>query len=91
MNLIISFVCCISLLATTQSILNCSQRILLSLDDSFLNALRKIKSDGDLCKISADGNELGPYQISKEIYDDAVRVNPTLRTKGLKCEMLLAS
>ena len=58
----------------------CSIKILEKLNDNFFNALRKEESDGDMCKIDAD--KLGPYQISEEYYEDAVRANQTLKTGG---------
>ena len=33
------------------------------------NALRKVESNGDLCKIQ--GDKLGPYQISEQYYKDS--------------------
>ena len=61
----------------------CSRR-LLQLSDNFYDALRKVKSGGDLCKIGANGNltELGPYQISEEYYNEAVEFDPGLGTGG---------
>ena len=59
----------------------------LQLNDDFFDALRKVESDGDLCKVSVDaGNnstELGPYQISEEYYDEAVVFDPRLKTGGI--------
>ena len=79
--LIILFLCC-KVLRTTAQFSNCSNRILAQLNDGFFDALRKMVSDGDLCKVSADGNKLGPYQISEEFYNDALDFDPTL-TEGL--------
>ena len=78
--LIILFLCC-KVLRTTTQYDDCS-RILNKLDDDFFDALRKMVSDGDFCKVNADANELGPYQISEEFYNDAVDFDPTLRTGG---------
>ena len=58
----------------------CRSAILEKLDDDFFGALRKVESDGDICKISDD--KLGPYQISEEYYNDAVADNEELKTGG---------
>ena len=60
----------------------CRRAILEKLDDNFFGALRKVESDGDICKISDDNNKLGPYQISEEYYNDAVADNEELKTGG---------
>ena len=49
-------------------------------DDRFLDVLRDVESEGDTCKIS--GSKIGPYQISKEYYDEAVEFNEDLTTSG---------
>ena len=68
---------------------DCSQTLWLKLllSDNFFDALHKVESGGDLCKIGADGNltELGPYQISEEYYNEAVEFDPGLRTGGNWC------
>ena len=46
----------------------------------FLDALRKVESDGNLCNIGEYG--IGPYQISEQYYNQAVRYNPQLRNGG---------
>ena len=64
------------------------------LNDDFFDALRKVESDGDLCKVSVEvsvnvssnstsnSTELGPYQISEEYYNEAVEFDPRLKTGG---------
>ena len=89
MKLLLVLLLCCEVLYTVnaQYRAQCSGRILSTLTDRFFDALRKVESDGDLCKISADGNEssteLGPYQISEDYYDEAVDFNPTLKSEGL--------
>ena len=58
----------------------CRRHILEKLNDDFFGALRKVESNGDICKISDD--KLGPYQISEEYYNDAVADNEELKTGG---------
>ena len=60
---------------------NQCRKILMLLTDDFLAALRKVESEGDICKMSAD--KLGPYQISEGYYNDAVEANQALRTGGV--------
>ena len=60
----------------------CTRAILDRLDDDFFGALRKVESDGNICKMSDDNNKLGPYQISEEYYNDAVADNEELKTGG---------
>lgn len=55
-------------------------KIFEKLDGDFFNALRKVESEGDICKLSAD--KLGPYQISEEYYNEAVEDNAELKTRG---------
>ena len=56
------------------------------LNDDFFDALRKVESDGDFCKVTVDARsnstKLGPYQISEEYYNDAVEFDPRLKTGG---------
>ena len=73
---------CCNVLGTSAQYSDCT-KILEKLNDAFFDPLRKVESDGDLCKVGADGNELGPYQISEEYYDEAVEFDPTLGTGGL--------
>ena len=61
--------------------LECGERILGTLDEKFFDALRKVESDGDVCKMSA--TKLGPYQISEAYYDEAVEDNQELKTGGI--------
>ena len=51
-------------------------------DDRFLDILRNIESEGDLCKINITGSKIGPYQISKAYYDDALDFNEDLERPG---------
>ena len=51
--------------------------------EKFFNVLRKIESEGDICKLSTE--KLGPYQISKEYYEDAVSSNSQLKSGGKHC------
>ena len=57
------------------------KKIFVSLNKKFFNALRKIESEGDICKMSTD--KLGPYQISEEYYEDAVSSNSQLKSGGM--------
>lgn len=50
------------------------------IEDKVYDALRRVESDGDLCKI--DGDKIGPYQISKQYYDEAVNFNVKLLNEG---------
>ena len=50
------------------------------IEDKVYDALRLVESDGDLCKI--DGDKIGPYQISKQYYDEAVNFNVKLLNEG---------
>ena len=81
---IVLFLCC-EILHTTAQQSDCS-RTSFSLDGRFFDALRKMVSDGDVCKArirSGNDYELGPYQISEEFYNDTVEFDPTLSTEGL--------
>ena len=55
------------------------------LDEQLFDAILKEESEGDICKI--DGNKIGPFQISKEYYEEAVRCKPSLSHGGkpVKC------
>ena len=57
------------------------EKIFMTLNEKFFNALRKIESEGDICKLSIE--KLGPYQISKEYYEDAVSSNSQLKSGGI--------
>ena len=50
--------------------------------DDFFDAIREVESNGDLCKVSADGVKLGSYQISEEYYKEAVEFDERLKTGG---------
>ena len=50
------------------------------IEDKVYDALRLVESDGDLGKI--DGDKIGPYQISKQYYDEAVKFNVKLLNEG---------
>ena len=82
MKLLIALFLCWEVLHTTAQYSNCT-RILRKLDGDFFDALRKVESNGDLCMISDDGKELGPYQISEEYYMEAVDYDVSLKTKGI--------
>ena len=53
--------------------------------EDFFDALRKLESNGNLCKI--EGNKAGPYQISEEYYNEAVEYNPQLRDGGTSVDI----
>lgn len=57
------------------------EKIFTTLNEKFFNALRKIESEGDICKMSTD--KLGPYQIREEYYEDAVSSNSQLKSGGM--------
>ena len=48
--------------------------------EGFFDALRLLESDGNVCKIGENG--IGPYQISKQHYDEAVDYDPELLRNG---------
>ena len=50
------------------------------IEDKVYDALRRAVSDGDLYKI--DGDKIGPYQISKQYYDEAVKFDVKLLNEG---------
>ena len=63
----------------------CPQRIQHHFNDpvkveAFFNALRKLESDGNVCKIGENG--IGPYQVSKQYYDQAVNYDQQLKSGG---------
>ena len=87
--LITLFVCC-KVLHVTAQYSNCT-KILRKLDDNFFDALRKVESDGDLCRISDGGHELGPYQISEKYYKEAVEFDVTLKAEGTTTMLQLRS
>ena len=60
----------------------CRLTILRQLNDDFFGALRKVESEGNICKMGTDSDKLGPYQISEEYYNDAVESNEELKTGG---------
>ena len=53
-------------------------------DGKFFEAVRKVESEGDLCKINQTTGEIkiGPYQISEDYYNDAACFNEDLKTNG---------
>ena len=54
----------------------------LTLNQTFLDALRYIESGGDVCALGDSGRSLGAYRIKREHYTDAVLVNGTLTANG---------
>ncbi len=55
------------------------------IDQQLLNAIRHVESGGDDCAIgdrNLRNKALGPYQIRRPYYDDAVQFNPSLRSGG---------
>ena len=55
------------------------------INQRLLNAIRHVESGGDSCAIGDkqfSNKALGPYQIRKPYYDDAVQFNPSLRSGG---------
>ena len=87
--LIALFVCC-KVLHVTAQYSNCT-KILRKLGDNFFDALRKVESDGDQCRISDGGHELGPYQISEKYYKEAVEFDITLKAEGITTMLQLRS
>ena len=59
-----------------EDVTNC----LIIIEDKVYNALRQVESDGDLCKI--DGDKIGPYQLSRQYYDEAVAFDIKLSNEG---------
>ena len=53
-------------------------------DGKFFEAVRKVESEGNLCKINQTTGEtkIGPYQISEDYYNDAACFNEDLATNG---------
>ena len=50
------------------------------ISDEDYDVIHRVESGGDLCKI--DGNKIGPFQISKEYYDEATEFDPSLLNEG---------
>ena len=48
----------------------------------FFEVLKNVESSGNLCKINTSENKLGPYQISKAYYEDAVEFDQDLKRSG---------
>ena len=48
----------------------------------FFEALKKVESQGDFCRISEDSGKIGLYQISEEYYNQAVCFNEELAQNG---------
>ena len=82
MKLLITLFLCCEVLHAAAQYSSCT-KILRKLNDGFFDALRKVESNGNLCRISDDGSELGPYQISEEYYREAAEFDVTLKTEGI--------
>ena len=46
----------------------------------FLDAIRCVESNGDVCAIGDDGRSIGAYQIMLGYYNDAIEFSRALRT-----------
>ena len=51
-------------------------------NDLFFEVLKNVESSGNVCKINMSENKLGPYQISKTYYEDAVEFDQNLERPG---------
>ena len=51
-------------------------------NDIFFEVLKNVESSGNVCKINISENKLGPYQISKTYYEDAVAFDQDLKRPG---------
>ena len=49
-------------------------------DDEFWEAIKKVESGGDENAVGDKGKSIGPLQIQKGYYDDAVKKNPSLQS-----------
>ena len=54
----------------------------LRLTDKFFEVLRNVESQGQLCKINVTASKIGPYQISKAYYENALSFNEDLEKPG---------
>lgn len=50
------------------------------ISDRVYDVIHREESGGDLCKI--DGNKIGPFQISKDYYDEAAEFDSSLLNEG---------
>lgn len=50
--------------------------------NEFLDAIRCVESNGDVCEIGDNGRSIGAYQIMFNYYTDAVQFSRALRTTG---------
>ena len=48
----------------------------------FLDAIRCVESNGDVCAIGDNGRSIGAYQIMIDYYNDAVQFSRALQTTG---------
>lgn len=48
--------------------------------DKLWNAIKKVESGGDLNAVGDQGRSIGPLQIGKKYYSDAVERNPSLQS-----------
>ena len=51
-----------------------------------LHAIMMMESRGKEDEVGDDGSAIGPFQIWKVYYDDAVQKDPTLKADGMKYE-----
>ena len=54
----------------------------INLSDKFLDAIRCVESNGDVCAIGDNGRSIGAYQIMLGYYNDAAEVSRALQTTG---------
>ncbi len=52
------------------------------ISDELFNALKQVESGGKENAVGDGEKAIGPYQIHRSYYDDAVRANPSLKDNG---------